>query len=110
MINDIYKLLFGRKGIADGNVIDMAEHGRAGGVSTGDGFKNTRDVEEKGIVDKVDSSTTYVGSAKLGASTSAGVWQIIKIVLSGTTTTITHADGDAKYDNVWDDRASLSYS
>ena len=43
-IIDLYKQLFGRKGIADGNVIDMAEHGRVGGLSTGQSFKHTMDV------------------------------------------------------------------
>ena len=38
-ITDLYNNLFGRKGIADGNVIDMAEHGRVGGLSTGQPFK-----------------------------------------------------------------------
>ena len=43
--SDIYKRLFGRKGIADGSVIDMAEHGRVGGVSTGQPFKFTSNIE-----------------------------------------------------------------
>lgn len=38
-ITDLYRQLFGRKGIEDGNVIEMAEHGRVGGVSTGQPFK-----------------------------------------------------------------------
>lgn len=39
-ITDLYKLLFGKEHIQDGTVIDMAEHGRVGGVSTGQGFKH----------------------------------------------------------------------
>jgi len=39
IITDLYKQLFGKKGIADGNVIDMSEHGRVGGLSTGQPFK-----------------------------------------------------------------------
>jgi len=39
-ITDLYNSLFGKKGIADGNVIDMAEHGRVGGLSTGQSFKH----------------------------------------------------------------------
>jgi hypothetical protein len=49
---DIYKRLFGRKGIADGNVIDMAEHGRVGGVSTGQPFKFVSNIE----IDPTDTS------------------------------------------------------
>lgn len=38
-ITDLYKLLFGKEHIQDGDVISMSEHGRVGGVSTGQGFK-----------------------------------------------------------------------
>lgn len=109
-ISDLYYQLFGRTGTNKGTDIDMAEHGRAGGVSTGQPFKTTRGVEEKSLIDKVDSNTTYVGTGKMGAVSSDAVWQIIKISVSGTVTTIAYANGDDKYDNVWDDRASISYS
>ena len=38
-IIDLYRQLFGRRGMLEGNTIDMAEHGRVGGVSTGQPFK-----------------------------------------------------------------------
>jgi hypothetical protein len=38
-INDLYRQLFGRGGTTKGSDIDMAEHGRVGGVSTGQPFK-----------------------------------------------------------------------
>lgn len=110
IINDLYKSLFGRKGIEDGNVIDMAEHGRAGGISTGNGFKTVRNVEEKTLIDAVNSTTTYIGKAKTGTATSSASWQIKKISTSSTITTINYADGDDIYNNVWDDRLSLTYS
>jgi hypothetical protein len=109
VITDLYKQLFGRKGIADGNVIDMAEHGRAGGVSTGQPFKFVRKVDEKTLIDEVDSTTTYIGKAKTGSSTSDAVWQIKKIVKTGTVTEILFADGDENYDNKWTERETLSY-
>jgi hypothetical protein len=110
IITDLYQQLFGRKGIADGNVIDMAEHGRVGGVSTGQPFKFTRKVDEKVLIDEVDSATVYIGKAKMGASTSDAVWQIQKIVTSGTVIQILYADGDDNYDKKWDDRTTLTYS
>jgi len=61
-------------------------------------------------VDEVDSSNTYLGTASVGSATSSASWQIKKIIESGTLTSILFADGDTSYDNVWDDRASLSYS
>jgi len=68
------------------------------------------DAELMVAIDEADSSTTYVGWAPIGSSTSSAVWRIKKIYTSGTVTTITWADGNAKFDNVWDNRASLSYS
>lgn len=40
-LDDYYGQLFGRSHIADGTIIDLAEHGRVGGVSTGQSFKYT---------------------------------------------------------------------
>jgi hypothetical protein len=61
-----------------------------------------------------DASTptlAYVGRAFPGSAKSAAVWQIRKLTFGadgdlGTT----WADGNAAFDNIWDDRASLSYS
>ena len=110
IITELYRLLFGKSHLKDGDVISMSEHGRAGGVSTGDGFKTIRDIEEKTLIDESDSATTYLGKAQMGASTSGASWQIKKISVASTVTTISYADGDNRYDNVWDDRASLTYT
>lgn len=48
-ITDLYQQLFGKGAIQDGTVIDMAEHGRVGGVSTGQGFKYVSDIGGLGI-------------------------------------------------------------
>lgn len=58
------------------------------------------------------TGVTYVGKATIGSSASSAVWQIKKIDETGTpiTMVITWADGNATFDNVWDNRASLSYS
>ena len=45
-IVSLYRQLFGGKGPLNGNVIDMAEHGRIGGVSTGDGYKRVASSEK----------------------------------------------------------------
>lgn len=109
-ISDLYQLLFGKAHIKDGNVIDMAEHGRAGGVSSGQGYKHVKDIPEKTLVDEVDASTTYIGAGKPGSSTGDTVWQIQKVTVSGNVTTIAYADGNDYYDNEWDERANYSYS
>ena len=108
-VTDLYIRLFGKGGLKDGTVIDMAEHGRAGGVSTGDGFKSIRDVEEETIIDEASSTVTYVGKAQMNAATSDPVWQIKKISVSGNVTSIAYASGSS-YNSVWDNRASLTYT
>ena len=108
---DVYRQLFGRKGPVGGTVIDMAEHGRAGGLSTKQGFKYINDVKEAvQVAEKSgDSNILYVGKAAIGSLTSAEVWQIMKVdETSGTI--VTYADGDDNYDNEFDEREALSYS
>lgn len=62
------------------------------------------------LTDKTTTaSTTYIGSASIGSLTSAAVWQIFKIADSSGDKTITWADSDNSFDNIWDNRASLSY-
>lgn len=59
---------------------------------------------------KMDDTGTYkyLGEAQPGTATSAAEWRIQRITNSDST--ITWADGDGDFDNVWDDRATLSYS
>jgi len=59
--------------------------------------------------DTTTANVTYVGKAVIGSATSTASWQIQKLdETSGLV--INWADGDANFDNVWDNRASLSYS
>lgn len=64
---------------------------------------------------RTDSATTanvtYVGKAAIGSATSSAVWQVQKVDETTTNTAIiTWADGNSNFDNIWDNRASLSYS
>lgn len=61
-------------------------------------------------LDKVSSTLFYGGKAAPGSATSAAVWQIQQITLVSDDVEILWADGDGNFDNVWDDRLSLSYS
>lgn len=62
------------------------------------------------LLDDPDSSTTYVGKAPFATATSSAGWQIRKILSSGTVTSILWADGNDNFDNIWDNRTSLTYS
>lgn len=59
--------------------------------------------------DTSTANVTYVGKASTGTATASALWQIKKIdETSGMI--ITWADGNASYDNVWNNRTSLIYS
>lgn len=60
-------------------------------------------------LDQVTSTLFYVGEATFAAPTSSALWRIRKIDTS-TGVDVRWADGNANFDNVWDNRASLSYS
>lgn len=61
--------------------------------------------------DQADATTGYVGEALPGTATSAAGWRIKKMVFGADGDVMTtFADGDAAFDNIWDDRASLTYS
>lgn len=58
-----------------------------------------------------DGNVLYFGRALPGSAKSSAVWQVRKFTYSGQNLTdVQWADGNTKYDNVWNDRASLSYS
>lgn len=54
----------------------------------------------------------YIGLAKPGTATSAAGWQIKKMTYNATgfMTDLQFADGTDKFDKVWDNKASYSYS
>lgn len=61
----------------------------------------------KVLIDEV-SGVWYHGEAySLAATTAQAVWRIKRITLPGT---VEYADGNVNFDNVWDDRTTLSYS
>lgn len=65
----------------------------------------------KFIYDEVNTTLAYLGLAAPGTATSAALWLIQKLDLGpGSSLAISFADGNAEFDNVWDNRASLVYS
>lgn len=61
-------------------------------------------------IDAASATVTYIGEAVAGTLGSAASWRIQRITVSGDVTSVEWADGNANADNVWDNRASLSYS
>ena len=70
----------------------------------------SHEAQLKTLIDEFSDTVTYIGKAAPGASTSSSVWLIKKITESGSVTTVAFADGDSNFNNVWDNRTSLSYS
>ncbi len=66
--------------------------------------------DKPSIVDSTDSNNIYTGFAAAGSATSSASWKIQKVSTVGAVVTTTYADGNLNYDNIWDNRASLSYS
>jgi len=54
-------------------------------------------------------SDTYFGFANLGSDPAAAVWKIRKETLTAGETVVKYADGDLNFDNIWNNRASLTY-
>jgi hypothetical protein len=65
--------------------------------------------QEKVLYEEASSTVSYLGKAAPGTATSAASWKISKITISGSLTSITYADSNSDYDNIWDNRGSLSY-
>lgn len=64
----------------------------------------------KTIIDEVSKNLSYVGDAEPSTATSSASWKIRRIQTVGTITTVSYADGNPLFDNIWDDRLSLTYS
>lgn len=90
-------------------ITDYLEHGHVGGTDSGAPYKSTLKPPMSLLIDEVDTNTTYVGEAVVGTTASEAKWRIRKVFINGTNTTVLYADGNANWDNVWDDRESLSY-
>lgn len=61
-------------------------------------------------VDEASASVTYIGKAVPGTSEASASWQLQKLTISGTITTIAFADGDELFNNSWSNRASATYT
>jgi hypothetical protein len=108
-ITDLYQQLFGRNGTNKGTDIDMAEHGRAGGISTGQGFKFV-DYPQYSSKITVVGSVTYIGIAVPGSTQSDPVWQVKKVdETNPDEVVVTWCDGNSNFDNVATDLTALTY-
>lgn len=66
--------------------------------------------QQQEIIDQADVNNVYIGKAKLGTASSAAVWQIQKLATVAGVLSIQFASGTGKFDKIWDNRSSYSYS
>lgn len=61
-------------------------------------------------IDEVNKNLSYFGFAVIGSSAGDAVWKIQRLQTTGNVTLLQFADGNDSFDNIWNNRASLSYS
>jgi mannitol-specific phosphotransferase system IIBC component len=77
-----------------------------------DRFKIAKNDQFATIIDMTTTADViYICKAAMGSSAANAVWQIKKINLAGGNAIVTWANGNSKYDNVANDRATtVTYS
>jgi hypothetical protein len=73
-----------------------------------DSLTDTTGLTTRSDYDSSFSEYLYTGSATRGSATSASVWKISRF--NFTDGSIAYADGNENFDNIYDDRESLTYS
>jgi hypothetical protein len=91
----------GGKKSLDVNVTDIT-------ISANNDSIETRSMAMATRLDEVSTTVNYIGSAPVGTSTASAGWLIKRLTVSGTQTIIQFAS--ASYNQVWDNRASLTYN
>jgi hypothetical protein len=99
----------------DGDVYIDADNGdvydKAGGTWSLQGSPLGMAQATRTDTDGGSPETIYRGTANPGTATSTAAWRCEEITIAADgDVTILFADGNDSYDNVWDNRASLSYS
>jgi len=60
-------------------------------------------------VEVASATITYVGSAAPGTTVAQALWRIMRVDTSSLAADVLYADSNQNFDNVWNDRAGLSY-
>lgn len=60
-------------------------------------------------LDEVSDTLFYVGKAEVGRLDSGAQWQIVRYTTTGSILKGEYANGSESFDQVWNDRATLTY-
>lgn len=66
--------------------------------------------EELSFVDEASDTVIYVGSAQPGTLEATAGWKIKRVLIIGTVTQISYADGNSNYVHQWNLRGTYVYS
>ena len=95
--------------VVENNISSVLVAGQVGPKGA-DGLSEEDMVYSKRI-DFVTESELYRGEAVVGSSEASSVWRIRKVTIAGDSDIVeTWASGNANFDKVWADRATLIYS
>lgn len=86
---------------------DVIEPGQRVEFTSEKGFPPSRQASLTIRLDE-GATYTYVGEAVPGTAHAAASWRVKRI--TNADTTVLFADGNSNFDNVWNDRATLSYA
>jgi hypothetical protein len=95
-------LVGGKRGL-DVNIIDITLDKANDSIAV-EGYEQSKRIDE------ASSTVTYFGYAVVGTTDAASAWKIKRVTISGTVTLFEYANGNINYTNIWNNRASLSYS
>lgn len=95
---------------ASGNLLTSGGGGGGGSVTQGTVPWVTAPQAYALQLDASAAPLYYVGQAAVGSSFSSSVWQIFQLDTTGGGISILYANGSPTFTNVWNARASLSYS
>jgi hypothetical protein len=117
-ITDLYIQLFGKNHIKDGDVIALAEHGRVGGTSLGQGLKYVAPIDPATgksydtYATKVTSSGSlfYVAIAAPGSAQADSVWQAQQIDTSDPANILVLWADTGNFSQVATDLTALTYT
>jgi len=98
---------FGSGHMSPEAIMMYEQFGRVGNVSDGAAYQRFQKTNESVRVD--DAGTyVYVGYAIPGSAESAASWKIFRVTTTNPVA-IMYADGDSFYNNIWNNRTSLTY-
>ena len=72
-------------------------------------FTKTGQIEEATRVDVASSTITYLGKALPETQTNQALWQVVRLTIDPSGSLIKEYAGGSSYNQVWDNRASLTY-